>query len=100
MRFVTVLCGFLIGATFAWAAPVDAPMKRAVLSSVQLISVSRLKPADPKSAVDGLAFHFLVLRKSVASPFALTETRDFLVVGESYQARTKKVLGKNYEPHS
>ena len=48
---------------------------------------------------DGMRFLVLVARKpDTTGEFALKETRDFKVAGESYQEKTKTELGKQFEP--
>lgn len=101
MRASFLLGWFLVSTISVLAADPTASVKQGKLSEVRLISVSRLDAkamAAAKGAPDGLTFHFVVMRKPDAGPLALKETRDFLVVGESYQAKTKAELGKQFEP--
>jgi hypothetical protein len=94
---------FLISLVFAAAAFVVAAnptpeVQQGKFSEVRLISVSRLQPKKADAAPDGLTFHFVVARQPDAGPLALKETRDFLVGGQSYQAKTKAELGQQFEP--
>jgi hypothetical protein len=54
-----------------------------------------------KAVPDGVRFLVLVAPKvDTTGQFTLKETRDFKVVGESYQEKTKAELGKQFEPQT
>lgn len=74
-----------------------APKTLGTLSTTHLLSVERLVPGDPNLGPDGLLFCFLVASKPPAEhKFGIKQTEDFKVNGESYEAITKRELGKNF----
>lgn len=100
MRASFWLIWFLVSVVLASAAESPVAVQQGKFSEVRLIAVTRLesKTKTADSAPDGLTFHFVVLRQPEAGPLALKETRDFLLGGESYRARTKTELGRQFEP--
>jgi len=95
---LSLLGWLIVSSVLAAAAEPTASLKTGKLSTVQLLPVSRLEPKSETAAPDGLTFHFVVTRKPDAGPLALKETRDLLLGGESYQAKTKAELGRQFEP--
>jgi hypothetical protein len=72
------------------------PSKEGELSTTRLLKVERLVSHVADELPDGLVFHFLVSRKAPAEhKFAIKETRDFIVSGQSYRNATEAKLGRS-----
>lgn len=70
-------------------------------AKAKLLGVRRITPRkEAGGPVDGLSFAVLVAPTGEASERALKEPKDFLVGGESYQARTESALGKKFAPRT
>lgn len=66
------------------------------MSTVRLVATGRVTDKDKP---DGLRLMFLVTRlPGIKGSPTLKETRDFLLDGASYQAKTEAELGKKFEP--
>jgi hypothetical protein len=92
--FVALLVAFAL--TLPAADSASSKIQTGRLSTASLLATERI---SGKGAPDGIRFLFLVMRKpEVTGQFTPEETRDFLIAGESYQAKTQAHLGKMIEP--